>query len=130
MTERIASYYATQGVRQGCAVAPLLWLIFSHLVSEKLAEKIGYQATVDLLNIFADDYHCSGVFHSVWDMEQILSRITALLSTLKEMGMLVSPTKSKAILKCAGPGAEMLRRQFVRKVAEGSGCASAAPVAV
>ena len=66
---------ATQGVRQGCAAAPLLWLIFSHLVSEKLAEKIGYQATVDLLNIFADDYHCSAVFHSVWEVEQALSRI-------------------------------------------------------
>ena len=39
---------ATQGVRQGFAAAPLLWLIFSHLVSEKLAEKIGHQATVDL----------------------------------------------------------------------------------
>ena len=109
-TDRVI--HATQGVRQGCAVAPLLWLILSHLVSEKLPEKIGYQATVDLLYIFADD--------SVWDIEQILPRITVLLSTLKEMGMLVSPTKSKAILNCAGPGAEMLRRQFVRKVAEGS----------
>ena len=111
---------ATQGVRQGCAVAPLLWLIFSHLVSEKLAEKIGYQATVDLLNIFADDYHCSAVFHSVWEVEQALSRINVLLSTLREMGMLVSPNKSKAILKCAGPGAEALRRRFIRKINDSS----------
>ena len=117
-TDRII--HATQGVRQGCAVAPLLWLIFSHLVSDKLAEKIGYQATVDLLNIFADDYHCSGVFHSIWEIEQILSRVTLLLNTLKEMGMLVSPTKSQAILNCAGPGAEMLRRRLIRKTAEGS----------
>ena len=117
-TDRII--HATQGVRQGCAVAPLLWLIFSHLVSDKLAEKIGYQATVDLLNIFADDYHCSGVFHSIWEIEQILSRVTLVLSTLREMGMLVSPAKSQAILKCAGPGAEMLRRRFIRKAAEGS----------
>ena len=107
---------ATQGVRQGCAVAPLLWLIFSHLVSEKLAEKIGYQATVDLLNIFADDYHCSAMFHSVWEVEQALSRINVLLRTLRDMGMLVSPNKSQAILKCAGPGAEALRRRFIRKV--------------
>ena len=107
---------ATQGVRQGCAVAPLLWLIFSHLVSEQLAEKIGYQATVDLLNIFADDYHCSAVFHSVWEVEQAQSRINVLLCTLRDMGMLVSPNKSQAILKCAGPGAEALRRRFIRKV--------------
>ena len=111
---------ATQGVRQGCAVAPLLWLIFSHLVSEKLAEKIGYQATVDLLNIFADDYHCSAIFHSWWEVEQALSRIHVLLCTLRDMGMLVSPTKSQAILKCAGPGAEALRRRFIRKVNDSS----------
>ena len=111
---------ATQGVRQGCAVAPLLWLIFSHLVSEKLAEKIGYQATVDLLNIFADDYRLSAVFHSVWEVEQALSRINVLLRTLREMGMLVSPNKSKAILKCAGPGAEALRRRFIRKINDSS----------
>ena len=117
-TDRIIR--ASQGVRQGCAVAPLLWLIFSHLVSEKLAEKIGYQAAVDLLNIFADDYHCSAIFHSVWEVEQTLSRINILLSTLKEMGMLVSPSKSKAILKCAGPGAETLRRKFTKKTHEGN----------
>ena len=116
----VRTIQATQGVRQGCAAAPLLWLIFSHLVSEKLAEKIGYQAIVELLSIFADDYHCSGVFHSVWDIEQILSRVHILLNTLKEMGMLVSPTKSKAIFKCAGPGSEMLRRQLVRKTSNGN----------
>ena len=38
-----------------CSCEPLLWLIFSHLISDALAAKIGYQATVDLLNIFADD---------------------------------------------------------------------------
>ena len=61
-TDRVI--HATQGVRQGCAVAPLLWLIFSHLISDTLAAKIGYQATVNLLSIFADDYHCSGEFQN------------------------------------------------------------------
>ena len=60
----VRTIQATQGVRQGCAVAPLLWLIFSHLVSEKLAEKVGYRETTDLLSLFADDYHCSGIFYS------------------------------------------------------------------
>ena len=34
--------------------------------------------------------------------------------------MLVSPNKSKAILKCAGPGAEALRRRFIRKINDSS----------
>ena len=36
-TDRVI--HATQGVRQGCAVAPLLWLIFSHPISDTLAAK-------------------------------------------------------------------------------------------
>ena len=116
-TDRVV--HATQGVRQGCAVAPLLWLIFSHLISEKLAAKIGYHATVNLLSIFADDYHCSGEFSSTHDLEVILSHVAVLLHTLADMGMTVSPAKSKAILKCAGPGAEQLRRRFTRKTAQG-----------
>ncbi|CAE7250598.1 unnamed protein product [Symbiodinium natans] len=116
-TDRVV--HATQGVRQGCAVAPLLWLIFSHLISAKLAAKIGYHATVNLLSIFADDYHCSGEFSSTHDLEVILSHIAVLLHTLADMGMTVSPAKSKAILKCAGPGAEQLRRRFTRKTAQG-----------
>ncbi|CAE7226209.1 unnamed protein product, partial [Symbiodinium natans] len=116
-TDRVV--HATQGVRQGCAVAPLLWLIFSHLISEKLAAKIGYHATVNLLSIFADDYHCSGEFSSTYELEVILSHVAVLLHTLADMGMTVSPAKSKAILKCAGPGAEQLRRRFTRKTAQG-----------
>ena len=116
-TDRVI--HATQGVRQGCAVAPLLWLIFSHLISDALATKIGYQATVDLLSIFADDYHCSGEFQTAHELEVTLERVAALLHTLAEMGMLVSPSKSKAIFRCVGPGAEQLRRQFTRHTATG-----------
>eukprot|EP00439_Symbiodinium_sp_Y106_P034225 s7578_g4.t1 len=121
-TDRVI--HATQGVRQGCAVAPLLWLIFSHLISDTLAAKIGYQATVDLLSIFADDYHCSGEFQTVHELEVTLERIAALLHTLAEMGMLVSPSKSKAILRRAGPGEDNSRA----KPPQAKFCAIAVPI--
>ena len=116
-TDRII--HATQGVRQGCAVAPLLWLIYSHLISELLAEKIGREAATDLLSIFAEDYHCSGTFCDQNELEDILLKVAALLRTLKEVGMTVSPAKSQAILKCKGIGAEQLRRRFVRQTPTG-----------
>ena len=112
--------HATQGVRQGCAVAPLLWLIFSHLISDSLAAKIGRQATQDLLlAYFADDDRCSGLFHTEYELDETLMKIAALLRTLAEMGMLVSPSKSKAILRCTGPGTEQIKRKNIRKTAEG-----------
>ena len=97
----------------------LLWLIYSHLILELLAEKMGREATTDLLSIFADDYHCSGTFCDQTELEAILLKIAALLRTLKEVGMTVSPAKSQAILKCKGIGAEQLRRRFVKQTPTG-----------
>eukprot|EP00439_Symbiodinium_sp_Y106_P013421 s3814_g1.t3 len=111
--------HATQRVRQGCAVAPLVWLVFSHLISGSLAAKIGRQATQDLLSIFADDYHCSGLFHTEYELDETLMKIAALLRALAEMGMLVSPSKSKAILRCTGPGTGQLKRKHIRKTSTG-----------
>ena len=42
---------ATQGVRQGCLNAPTLWLVYSHLISSRLAESIGIEAATDLTSI-------------------------------------------------------------------------------
>ena len=55
----------TQGVRQGCVIAPLLSLVYSHLISTELASLIGESITKSLLNIYADDYHASLTFDSI-----------------------------------------------------------------
>ena len=71
------------------------------------------------MSIFADDYHCSGLFHTEYELDETLMKIAALLRTLAEMGMLVSPSKSKAILRCAGPGTGQLKRKHIRKTSTG-----------
>ena len=110
---------ATQRVRQGCAVAPTLWLIYSHLISAKLAEARGITAANDLLSSFADDYHCSTTFLSLHQLETKLSHIGALFRILKDLGMTISHSKSKAIVLCRGKGAEAIRRKFFRKTSQG-----------
>ena len=77
----------TQGVRQGCVIAPLLWLIYSHLISTELASMIGEAATKSLLNIYADDYHASLTFDSIHGLEVGLSHIGALFTVLGRLGM-------------------------------------------
>ena len=101
-------------VRQGCVIAPLLWLIYSHLTSTELASLIGEAATKSLLNIYADDYHASLAFDSIHGLEVGLSQIGALFTVLGRLGMTISHSKSKAILTCRGKGAESLKRRFVR----------------
>ena len=110
---------ASQGVRQGCSVAPTLWLIYSHLISAKLAEVIGAAAASDLLSIFADDYHCSTKFFSLHQLETKLSHIGVLFRILKDLLMTISHPKSKAILLCRGKGADAIKKRYIRKTSQG-----------
>ena len=109
----------TQGVRQGCVIAPLLWLIYSHPISTELAGMIGETATRSLLNIYADDYHASLIFDSAHKLETGLSHIGALFKVLGRLRMTINHSKSKAILTCRGKGAESLKRKFIRHTKQG-----------
>ena len=109
----------TQGVRQGCAVAPVLWLIYSHLISTELAGLIGHEAACELLSIFADDYHCSTLFNSLRQLESKLSHIGALFRVLGRLGMTISHAKSEAILVCKGKGSAVMKRMFTRRTKQG-----------
>ena len=110
---------ASQGVRQGCSVAPTLWWIYSRLISVKLAQAIGAAAAHELLSIFADDYHCSTKFTSLHQLESRLSHIGVLFRILRDSGMTISHPKSKATLICRGKGAETIKRRFIRKTPQG-----------
>ena len=78
----------------------MLWLIYSHLISTRLAECIGVDAANELLSIFADDYHCSTKLSTLHQLETKLSHIGALFRILSSLGMSISHPKSKAILAC------------------------------
>ena len=99
-------------LEQGCVIAPLLWLIYSHLISTELASLIGEAATKSLLNIYAGDDHASLTFDSIHGLEVGLSHIGALLAVSGRLGMTISHSKSKAILTCRGKGAESLKTEI------------------
>ena len=100
-------------------IAPLLWLIYSHLISTELASLIGEAATKSLLNIYADDYHASLTFDFIHGLEVGLSHMCALFAVLGRLGMTISHSNSKAILTCRGKGAESLKRRFIKHTKNG-----------
>ena len=102
------SFRATRGIRQGCSIAPLNWLVFSHEVSCALAEKVGMDTVARVLTIFADDYLVADTFSSVAELEALLEIIQALFRTLEAFGMEVSDQKSKAVLALHEPTCEPL----------------------
>ena len=115
------SFKATRGIRQGCSVAPLLWLVFSHEVSCALAEKVGMDTIARDLTIFADDYLVADTFSSIAELEALLDVILALFRTLEAYGMEVSDQKSKAVLALRGTLSNSVRRRFIRNNLAGEG---------
>ena len=115
------SFRATRGIRQGCSIAPLLWLVFSHEVSCALAEKVGMDTIARVLTIFADDYLVADTFSSVAELEALLDIVQALFRTLETFGMEVSDQKSKAVLALRGTLSNSVRRRFIRGNPKGEG---------
>ncbi|OLP92677.1 LINE-1 retrotransposable element ORF2 protein [Symbiodinium microadriaticum] len=113
------TFAATQGIRQGCSASPILWLIFSHAISSRLEESLGYERLCSLLTIFADDYLAAGVFTTLHELEQLLSCVTVLFKVLRTFGMAVSDTKSQAIIALRGTLAPSIRRRYTRKGQDG-----------
>ena len=119
--QNTCSFRASQGIRQGCSVAPLLWLVFTHEVCCALADKVGRNTLLRILTMFPDDFLLADSFTSLAELEHLLNIIAVLFKTLEAFGMQVSAQKSKAILVLCGTLRNSVRRRFVRPAPSGEG---------
>ena len=90
-------------------------------MSQDLANKLGQDTVCKLLTIFADDYLVADSFSSIVEFESLLEIVTVLFRVLAAFGMLVSDSKSKAVLTLRGSLANTVRRRFVRPASDGEG---------
>ena len=119
--QNTSSFRASQGIRQGCSVAPLLWLVFTHEVCCALADKVGRNTLLRILTMFADDFLLADSFTSLAELEHLLNIVAVLFKTLEAFGMQVSAQKSKAILALRGTPSNSVRKRFVRPTQSGEG---------
>ncbi|CAE7475662.1 unnamed protein product [Symbiodinium sp. CCMP2592] len=68
------------------------------------------------LTLFADDHHLAFEFNTEQELYQAIDDINKVISILSEMGMLINPTKAKAILRIQGTKRCDLRKKLTRKV--------------
>ena len=107
-----AAIHTTRGVRQGCRLAPALW----SAVTGDLLRRMTEDPRSGPYTVFADDHLGSWVFHTLDDLRRMDSEVTALLKVLTAAGMVISPSKSKLILKLKGAAAlKFARSRQVKK---------------
>ena len=91
-----------RGVRQGCTLAPLLYVIFSAYLISKLQARLPAAWVQNHLTLYADDSHASFEISSTDDIIRSMHIITCIFEVYREHGMCVNPLKSGVVLGVRG----------------------------
>ena len=92
-----------RGVRQGCTLAPLLYVIFSAYLISKLQARLPADWVQHHLTLYADDSHASFEINSTEDILRSMHIITCIFEVCREHGMMcVNPLKSGVVLGVRG----------------------------
>ncbi|CAE7453477.1 LINE-1 retrotransposable element ORF2 protein [Symbiodinium microadriaticum] len=103
------SHFLTgKGVRQGCPIAPTIWIAFLDLMVDLLKGRLGSgggEWIRNNLTCFADDMHAGLLVHSEEDLNRSLEELGALLSAVEALGLEINPAKSAVLLRntCSVP---------------------------
>ena len=87
------------GIRQGCGLAPLLWVAFTVLLFDKFAEYL----SIDQITGFADDLHMHWALNDPLHFRNACAQVGFILTDLAEMRMQVSTDKTVILLALTGP---------------------------
>ena len=91
-----------RGVRQGCKIAPLLWLIYMDLFLTRLAELAGPNWVKEHVTLYADDIHIGCRFLNPAEFSMHLRHLGHALDVLESLQLTLSYTKSFVILAATG----------------------------
>ena len=99
------------GVRQGCGLAPLLWVSFTVLLFDRFTQYL----TPNQISGFADDLHMHWVFDEPRQFRNACAQVGFILSDLSDMGMQVSVDKTVILLALAGPSYTQVTAPYVKR---------------
>ena len=98
----------TSGIKQGCRLAPFLWIYFTVAYLGRLATLRDLQWVLRTLTLFADDVWGSWIIRQASDFRAVLQDLELMLSTLEAMHLTVNYRKTAVLLKLVGPEAAQL----------------------
>lgn len=91
-----------KGLRQGCMIAPTLWVLYMDKFIALLEQKIDPRWITQCLTIYADDLHAGCEFHTRAEFQQALINFGIILDTLEALQLQLSYSKSFIILAYGG----------------------------
>ncbi|CAE7250056.1 unnamed protein product, partial [Symbiodinium sp. CCMP2592] len=101
-----AKVQAQQRLRQGCKLAPLLWILSLAQIYRDLQAKEDPLLTQDWMcdnsTIYADDIHLKETMTSVQGLDRMVHRFCTILDELRANGMVINLAKSAILLRHRG----------------------------
>ena len=105
-----------KGVRQGCPLAPYLFLIFSTHILKQLADRIGMQRVLACVTLFADDTHVKWAFQNPDSFKLLLADVQLIFTLFEANGMVANPSKSEFICVSRDPSIKRMIGSRLSKI--------------
>ncbi|CAE7319065.1 pol [Symbiodinium sp. CCMP2592] len=107
----------TQGIKQGCNIAPYLFIAYTILLIDKIGgESTPHRWTEDGLTWYADDAFAAWKIQDAASLRQALGDIQLIIAVLEEHGMAIEPSKCAVLYNLQGNEVKkILRHAKVRR---------------
>ncbi|CAE7640883.1 unnamed protein product, partial [Symbiodinium necroappetens] len=109
-----ASFTSTNGLKQGCKVAPCLWVWYTIALMDSLALQLSDAWVTEILTLFADDCWANWLLYSRADLNRALDELKVLLCTLESFRMQINYSKTAILLKFVGKQARQALHDITR----------------
>ena len=106
-------------VRQHCCAAPFLWSCTMALLLDKLSQRIPLRWIQQHITVFADDIHVACTFHTEQALLDGIRYFGYLVDEIKNLGLLLSPSKSCIVFRGSGRRYQYWRNKFLSTSADG-----------
>ena len=112
--EHERSTRASNGIKQGCKIAPYLWSYFTVVFMLPLRDQRSQAWIDEVLTVFADDCWGAWITKTQSDLQQAVADLQLILETLETLKMTVNYQKTAVLLKLVGRSVASLRRDYLQ----------------